>query len=92
MSTPHIHGICPDLQMRGTLNTQVLENTSDSAFSRHDSAALSRPDSFMVSMGGMGPSARTAARRNPCFQHPAHPHRLKTARVVLRSSFRSLKP
>lgn len=54
----------------------VLENTLDSAASRPDRAALSRPD-FRV-MGGMGLSARTVARRNPCFQHPAHPLRLKT--------------
>lgn len=28
--------------------------------------------------GRMGHTARLAARRNPCFQHPAHPLRLKT--------------
>ncbi len=32
--------------------------------------------------GRMGHTARLAARRNPCFQHPAHPRSLKTARVV----------
>jgi len=54
-------------------SAQVLENTSDSAASRPVSAALSRPYSVKVSTGGMGPSVRTTARRNPCFQHPAHP-------------------
>ena len=31
--------------------------------------------------GGMGLPARMAARLNPCFQHPAHPLRLKTQTV-----------
>jgi hypothetical protein len=52
---------------------QVLENTFDHAVSRPVSAALSRPDSVKVSTGGMRLSVRTAARRDPCFQHPAHP-------------------
>lgn len=55
---------------------QVLQNTSDSAVSRPDSAALSRPN--IQVMGGMGLSARTVARRNPCFEHPAHPLRFRT--------------
>jgi hypothetical protein len=32
--------------------------------------------------GGMGHTVRLAARLIPCFQHPAHPRSLKTARVV----------
>lgn len=55
---------------------QVLENTSNHAVSGPDSAALSRPN--IQVMGGMGLPARLAARRDSCFQHPAHPLRLKT--------------
>jgi hypothetical protein len=36
-------------------------------------------------MGRMGHTARLAARLNPCFQHPVHPSRLKTWRVVFKS-------
>ena len=36
---------------------------------------------FMVT-GGMGISVRTAARLNPCFQHPVHLMRLKTQKVA----------
>lgn len=58
--------------MHGAHCAQVLENTSDSAVSRPVSAALSRLYSVRFRCG-MSPSARTAARRNPCFQHPAPP-------------------
>lgn len=54
----------------------VLQNTSDSAVSRPVSAALSRPYSVKV-LGGMGQFVRLAARRNPCFEHPAHPSPLQ---------------
>ena len=35
--------------------------------------------------GGMGVSAKTAARLNPCFEHPAHLLRFKTQTVALES-------
>lgn len=57
-------------------SSSVLENTTGSASGRHVSAALSCPD-FKV-LGGMGLPVRLAAWRNPCFQHPAHPLRLRT--------------
>jgi hypothetical protein len=50
----------------------VLQNTMDTAVSRPDSAALSRPYSVKV-LGGMGLSVRQSARLYPCFEHPAHP-------------------
>jgi len=34
-------------------------------------------------LGGMGLTARLAARLNPCFEHPVHPLRFKTHRVGL---------
>jgi len=37
--------------------------------------------------GRMGHTARLAARRIPCFQHPAHPRSLKTARVASESRY-----
>ncbi|MGM9514235.1 hypothetical protein ACS5PK_08280 [Roseateles sp. DB2] len=69
--------IAPAMAKPRMLNSSpVLENTKGSAFGRHDSAALSCPD-FKV-LGGMGLPVRLAAWRNPCFQHPAHPPRLRT--------------
>lgn len=38
-------------------------------------------------LGRMGLPVRMAARRIPCFQHPAHPLRLKTWRVVSESRY-----
>jgi len=35
--------------------------------------------------GRMGHTVRLAARRYPCFQHPAHPRSVKTARVASKS-------
>ena len=37
--------------------------------------------------GRMGHTVRLAARRIPCFQHPAHPRSLKTARVASESRY-----
>ncbi len=69
--------ITPAMAKPRMLNSSpVLENTKGSASGRHDSAALSCPD-FKV-LGGMGLPVRLAAWRNPCFQHPAHPLRLRT--------------
>lgn len=80
----------------------VLQNTLESAVSRPDSAALSRPDFPSMAapvrcsgaprfMGGMGQTARLAAWLIPCFEHPAHPLPLQNGtRVVHQSSIRSL--
>lgn len=43
------------------------------------------PASTHMVTGGMGLSARLAARLYPCFQHPAHPLRLKTQTVASES-------
>ena len=72
---------------------QVLENTPGSAAGRPVRAAFSRLRFLQVSWGGMGLPVRTAARLNPCFQHPAHPLPLENgAAGVVSSLIRSLKP
>lgn len=70
------------LEQRPAYSAKVLENTSRSAFGAHDSGALSRPNSVKVSMGGMGHTARLAARLISGFQHPAHPMPLENGGVV----------
>lgn len=60
---------------------QVLENTSDNADSRPDSAALSRPYSVKVSGWQMGHRASLAAPRCRSFQHlPSHPAPLENGK------------
>jgi len=72
-ASPKLAMFSPNLAWPAPLHcAQVLENTSNHAVCRPDSAALSRPD-FFESWGGMGLPVRMAARRDSCFQHPAHP-------------------
>ncbi|MGF6904640.1 hypothetical protein [Paraburkholderia sp. GAS348] len=62
---------------------QVLENTIRSGSPVPESAVFLRPD--FPSMGGVRLSVRLAARLRTRFQHPAHPHCLKTVAVAFQS-------
>ena len=65
--------------LENTIGTAVATSTEKRGFVT--SRICRGGPSTSTFMGGMGLSARLAARLYPCFQHPVHPYRLKTVWV-----------
>ena len=66
---------CPMLE--NIIGSEVASPTCKRAFVMSELVRRALARAGMVA-GRMGHTVRLAARRNPCFQHPAHPLRLKT--------------
>lgn len=80
------HGKLKSPVLENTIGYAVATSTVKRGFVTSKFCELPNFGSSMV-WDGMGQSARLAARRIPCFQHPVHPPSLKTGRVGFPSRY-----
>ena len=69
--------------LQNTIDSEVAAPTVKRGFVMLKFRGLARLHRSPMVTGGMGISVRTAARLNPCFEHPVHLMRFKTQTVAL---------